>query len=69
MEEPANKFELAISEDDPTIAYLKLPSYPTGRHGRVKKQIRLVDLLGRYQGSDIYLDFDEDDVLIGIEFL
>ncbi len=62
-------FELEVSEDDQYVAYLKLPTYPRKTQFRVSKTIRLVDYIGGYKGPDIMLDFDEAEVLIGIEIL
>jgi len=61
---------LKISEDDPEVAYLYLPAHP-GKEifGVVKKQVRALDLIPNYKGPDVYLDFDGEGVLIGIEIL
>jgi uncharacterized protein YuzE len=60
------QFELRISEDDPEVAYLRLPSHP-GESCKMSKSIRLIDLLGTYEGPDVVLDFDQHGVLVGIE--
>jgi hypothetical protein len=62
------RFELRVSEDDQDVAYLRLPSHP-GETCKMSKSIRLVDLMGSYEGPDVVLDFDQDGVLVGIEFL
>lgn len=63
-------FKLKISEDDPQVGYLYLPDHPgPGTHGVVKSQKRLVDIIENYKGIDVYLDFDNDGRLLGIEFL
>jgi uncharacterized protein YuzE len=59
---------LEISADDSEVGYLYLPDYPKENIGTiVDKQLRLSDLIEGYKGPDIYLDFDEKGVLIGIE--
>lgn len=35
----------------------------------VKETLRLSDLVGLYDGPDIYLDFSENNQLLGIEIL
>jgi len=62
------RFELKISEDDSDVAYLRLPTHP-GVTCKMSKSVRLVDLVGRYDGPDIVFDFDEQGVLVGIELL
>ena len=37
--------------------------------GGVKETLRLSDLVGFYNGPDIYLDFSESHQLLGIEIL
>ena len=59
-------FEFRIAEEDPHAAYLRLPGEPTVEH-EVAKTVRLVDLMGRYNGAEVMLDFDQDGELIGIE--
>lgn len=60
---------LEISDDDEDVAYLMLPDHPGDQHGVVKKTINLRSAIGAYSGPDINLDFDSDNVLIGIEIL
>jgi uncharacterized protein YuzE len=63
------KMTLTISDDDEDVAYLTLPGHPgQGTPGAVAKQTRLQDLMA-YAGPDIYLDFDRDGNLIGVEIL
>ncbi|MEZ4713676.1 MAG: DUF2283 domain-containing protein [Caldilineaceae bacterium] len=62
-------FELRLSDNRHEIAYLRLPTYPKERQLRVSKSIRLVELLGKYEGPDIVFDFDLDDILVGIEVI
>ena len=35
----------------------------------MSKAVRLIDLIGKYKGPDVVLDFDEAGVLVGIELL
>ncbi len=59
--------QLTVSADD-EMAYLYLPDHPKKiAPGMVKKQTRLSDLIDNYKGPDIYLDFDDDGRMIGIE--
>jgi hypothetical protein len=63
------KIQLEISEDDEDVAYVKLPGHPGSAPGIVKRSVSLREVLGSYSGPDINLDFDENNVLIGIEVL
>lgn len=61
---------LKISEDDPDVAYLKLPDHPgAGTPDVVAKTVRLLEVIQNYKDPDIYLDFGHDEKLIGIEVL
>jgi hypothetical protein len=51
------------------VAYLKLPNYPRTGHCKMSRTIRLIDLVGTYRGPDVILDFDEENILVGIEIL
>lgn len=63
-----DSIQLKVSEDDTDVAYVYLPDHPKGIvFGLVKSQIRLQDLIEGYKGPDIYLDFNKEDVLVGIE--
>jgi hypothetical protein len=62
-------FDLRVSADDPHVAYLALPAHPGASPGVVKRSVRLVNVIGAYRGADVVLDFDEHDVLIGIEII
>ena len=62
--------QLNVSEDDSDVAYLMLPGHPgKGTPGIVAKQISLADKIEGYKGPDVYLDFDKEGQLIGIEIL
>ena len=67
-EKKPGHFELRVSEDDPDVAYLRLPSHP-GETCKMSKSIRLAELVGSYAGPDVVLDFDQNGVLVGIELL
>ena len=54
---------------DDDVAYISLPDHPGVVYGVVKKQLRLWDLIGAYEGADVYFDFDKENRLIGIEIL
>jgi len=64
-----NPIRLKVSEDDPDVAYVKLPGYPAEDIPQASKTLRLRDHIGPYNGPDIFLDFDLNGVLIGIEIL
>ena len=62
------KISLAVSADDQDVAYVYLPGHPgPGAHGGAR-QVRLSSLL-QYEGPDLYLDFDGQGQLIGVEIL
>lgn len=65
---PLGRFDLRVSDDDQDVAYLRLPTHP-GDPCKLSKSVRLVDLIGRYKGPDVVLDFDQEGVLVGIELL
>lgn len=58
-------------EDYAIVAYLQLPGHykPRKAGASVKKTVRLRDLMGDYVGPDLYIDFDEDNELVGVEIL
>ena len=57
-------------DDDAIIAYLQLSRHPgKGSPGAVKETVWLHALIPDYKGPAIYLDFDSDKVLIGIEII
>lgn len=62
------KFQFKVSEDDDEVAYLEMPRHPGSFPGVVKKTVSLRDLLD-YSGPDLYFNFDENNVLIGVEIL
>jgi len=67
-----NKINLKLSLDDDLVGYLYLPYHPRPKVPKgkiIEKTISLSDLITDYKGPAIYLDFDKDDLLIGIEIL
>jgi hypothetical protein len=65
----SGKMELQVSSDDDEVAYLELPGHPGSSPGVVKKTVSLRELLGDYSGPDLNFDFDENNMLIGVEVL
>jgi hypothetical protein len=64
------KIELTVSESESPVAYVSLPDHPRdGTAGCVAKTLRLRDLCGAYVGPDVYLDFNRENCLIGLEIL
>lgn len=64
------KMNLKISKDDAEVGYLYLPSHPgSDKIGISVKQIELASIIENYKGPDIILDFNSDNVLIGIEII
>jgi hypothetical protein len=65
---PIQEITLKVSSDDPKVAYLYLPNHPKiAKSGLVKKQLRLADLIDDYKGPDIYLDFDTEGSIVGMD--
>ena len=62
-------FDFKVSEEDDDVAYLGLPGHPGFGKKIVHKTLRLRDLVGDYQGPDLYFDFGENNRLIGVEIL
>lgn len=63
------KYILNISPHDPDVAYLMLPKHKGEGVGSVVEQKTLRELLPEYKGPDIYFDFDNNGVLVGIELM
>jgi hypothetical protein len=63
------KIEFTLGSEEGDVAYISLPDDPGVVFGVVKKQLRLRDLVGDHGGPDLYLDFDKENRLIGIEIL
>ncbi|MBW4888135.1 DUF2283 domain-containing protein [Mucilaginibacter sp. HMF5004] len=61
------KMILKVSENDPAVGYLYLGNDPE-KPKKVDKTVWLSDLIGKYTGPSIYLDF-KDGELMGIEIL
>jgi uncharacterized protein YuzE len=69
MKQTLNRFKLEVSADDADVAYVKLPGYPVNEKFETSRSVRLFELLGKYEGPDVVLDFDESGTLVGIELL
>jgi uncharacterized protein YuzE len=55
---------------DNEVGYLRLPDHPGGGvSGCVAKTVRLSDIVVDHKGPDVFLDYDESGVLVGIELL
>ena len=62
--------ELKVSPEDEDVGYLYLPDHPRNSATKVVgKQLELRDIVEGYHGPDVYLDFDKEGTLIGIEVL
>ncbi len=48
-----------------TTAYLRLQTHPGELRGA--RSLPLVSVIGPYKGPYVVLDFDKDDILVGIE--
>ncbi|HCN48447.1 MAG TPA: hypothetical protein DIT10_05030 [Chryseobacterium sp.] len=64
-----NKIIVKISPDDETVGYVYLPNELDDDKRKVAKTIDLSDIIRDYKGVAVYLDFNEDGVLIGIEIV
>ena len=68
MKSEKPKIVLKISEDDENVGYVYLPKHPKILTlGIVRRTIGLSDIMKDYKGIPVYLDFDEEGELIGIE--
>jgi hypothetical protein len=65
----SGRLRLEISKDDSNVGYLYLPTFPVKSEGCVAKLISLHELIKNYKGIPIYLDFDKNDNLVGIEII
>lgn len=63
------RFELRLGGEPDEVAYLRLPSYPASGQFKTSKTLRLHDVIGAYDGPDVYLDIDESGTLVGIDVL
>ena len=63
------KIKLQVSKDDDSVGYVYLPKHPGKQLKKiVSKQIDLREHV-QYKGPSIYLDFDKENFLIGIEII
>ncbi|MFZ4932073.1 hypothetical protein [Chryseobacterium sp. Mn2064] len=63
-----NKIVVKISEDDKSVGYICVPNELDEDKEKVKKTIELSSIID-YEGVSVYLDFNEDGVLLGIEIV
>lgn len=64
------KIELHLGAGGTGVAYVALPAHPgMGTPGVTGKQVRLRDLIPDYKGADLYIDFDKNGEVIGVEIL
>ena len=61
------KFEITYGENGEFSSYLYLRE--DGENAKVKKNIRLSDLVGAYNGPEIIIDFGDKNNILGIEIL
>jgi hypothetical protein len=61
-----NEITLKISEEDAAVAYLYMPTEHLSDK-KIFKTIDIFELVDNYQGIPIYLDFNKNNELIGIE--
>lgn len=60
--------KLKISDDDQSVGYLYLPGHPKKVvQGIIKNTVSIAELIKDYNGVPLYLDFDGNNKLIGIE--
>lgn len=70
MKSKNQKIVLKLSKGDENVGYLYLPKHPKILiPGIVKKTISLSEVIKDYKGIPIYLNFDKDEELIGIEIV
>jgi len=63
------KIELWCTSDG-EVAYVSLPDHPGhGTAGCTARQVRVSHCVKDYSGPDLYLDFDDNNILIGMEIL
>lgn len=61
--------DIIIKENEETV-YVQLKEHPKKSiFGIVKKNIDIASLIKGYKGPPVYLDFNDDGFLIGIEIL
>lgn len=61
-------------QGDSDVCYVYLQEHSKLKSGEIKagetsKQLRLLNLIPDYKGPDIFLDFNNEGILIGLEFL
>lgn len=58
-----------VVSKDGDVSYLYLPDHKGEGKPCVKRTLRLLEIVDNYKGPDVYLDFNDEGVLVGLEFL
>ena len=62
--------KLAVCKSNTEVAYIYLSGRPRKKtSGIVKKTIQLSEVIENYKGPDVFLDFNMEGELIGLEVL
>ncbi len=61
-----NKIIVKISDEDTSVGYVYMP-VKENIDKKIFKTIDIAELINNYKGIPIYLDFNKDNELIGIE--
>jgi len=69
MHQKINNIRLKISEDDSAVGYIYLENTEDKQERKVSKMIALSDVVNDYRGVPVYLDFNKDGHLMGIEIV
>ena len=69
MNQKTNNIRLQISEDDSAVGYIYLENTEDKEERKVSKMIAISDVIQNYKGVPVYLDFNNDGGLIGIEIV
>jgi hypothetical protein len=64
--EKSNEINVKISKDDPSVGYVNMP-LDNLSDKEIAKTIDIFDLVDNYQSIPVYLDFNKNNELIGIE--
>ena len=62
------EIKVKISENDKSVGYIYLPNN-SDKNNKVYKTIDISEIINDYSGVPVYLDFNSNDVLIGIEIV
>jgi len=69
MHQKTNNIRLKISESDSAVGYVYLENTEDRQERKVSKTIALKDVVQGYDGIPVYLDFNKNGDLIGIEIV